>query len=165
MNDPQIRLIQPNDNDSVRKIVHETLAEFGLHGDGFAGVDDELNDMYTAYNKPLSAYYVVEIDSEILGVGGFAPLEGTETGTIAELRKMYLKPQLRGQGMGQKLIEICIKNAKENDFKIMYLETVPTMKAAQALYLKNGFEFSDKRMGNTGHSKCNVHMSKTLNES
>ncbi len=162
MSEFQIKRIEPQDNLSVRHIVHKTLAEFGLHGEGFAGVDEELNDMYTAYSQPLSAYYMIKRGSEVLGVGGFAPLEGTEPGTVAELRKMYLLPQLRGQGLGQKLIELCINGAKENGYHTLYLETVPAMEAAQALYLKNGFEYTEERMGDSGHSNCHVHMSKSL---
>lgn len=162
MNNHQIRLIQPGDNESVRNIVHDTLAEFGLHGEGFAGVDEELNDMHAAYNNDLSAYFVVESDGKLYGVGGFAPLEGTEPGTVAELRKMYLMPQLRGLGLGQKLIESCIIGAKKSGYHTMYLETVPDMKTAQALYLKNGFEYIDERMGDTGHSNCHVQMRKIL---
>ena len=157
-----IRPIQPDDNPAVKNLVLETLAEFGLYGEGFAGVDEELEDMYAAYSDELSAYYVVEYKHQIMGVGGYAPLLGTKPGTTAELRKMYLTAPLRGQGLGQKLIDLCIKEAKEKQYTTMYLETVPAMKAAQALYLKNGFKYSD-RMGDTGHCNCSVTMVRHFN--
>lgn len=157
-----IRLIESPDNPAVRALVLDTLAEFELFGEGFAGVDAELDDMHAAYNNDLSAYFVVESAGQILGVGGYAPLLGTEPGTVAELRKMYLTPALRGQGMGQKLIDICIKAAKMKNYQIMYLETVPAMQAAQKLYLNNGFCYLDGRLGDTGHSNCSVCMQKVL---
>ncbi len=159
-----IRLIKQQDNQAVKDLVVETLAEFGLHGEGFAGVDAELNDMYGAYDNDLSAYFVVEFAGEVTGVGGYAPLLGTEPGSIAELRKMYLRPVLRGQGVGQELIDLCISEATAKGYQSMYLETVPEMQAAQALYLKNGFEYLSQRLGNTGHSNCHVCMSRVLND-
>lgn len=163
MNELVIRLIEPDDNSAVKALVHTTLAEFGLFGDGYAGVDPELNDMYAAYSDDLSAYYVVEFNGEICGVGGYAPLAGTERGTIAELRKMYLSPDLRGKGVGQQLIELCLSEAKAKAFSAIYLETVPAMKAAQALYFKNGFQYIEQKMGDTGHCNCGVCMLRKLN--
>lgn len=163
MNEFKIRSIKPDDNQSVKRLVLETLAEFGLDGAGYAGVDIELEDMYSAYNNELSAFYVIEKAAVIYGIGGYAPLLGTQPGTIAELRKMYFQPALRGMGMGQRLIELCIKQATKVGYQTIYLETVPTMKAAQSLYLKNGFKYLEQRLGDTGHSKCHVYMSRALN--
>ncbi len=158
-----IRLIKPEDNQAVKELVLKTLAEFNLHGAGYAGVDVELEDMYSAYADQLSAYYVVEdSDGQIKGAGGYAPLLGTEPRSIAELRKMYLSPQLRGQGIGQQLIDLCIKAVIEKNYQSIYLETVPSMKAAQKLYLKNGFEYLEGRLGNSGHNNCDVCMMRKL---
>ncbi len=163
-NEIVIRLIKSSDNPKVKQLVQTTLAEFGLSGEGYAGVDPELNDMFNAYADDLSAYYVVELDGEINGVGGYAPLTGTQRGTIAELRKMYLLPALRGKKVGFKLIQLCLKEATDKGFSAMYLETVPAMKDAQALYYKNGFEYLDKRLGDTGHGNCEVCMLRSLND-
>ena len=164
MKPPVIRLIKTKDNAAVKTLVQNTLAEFGLVGEGYAGVDAELNDMCQAYANELSDYYVIELNQQILGAGGYAPLIGTEPGTVAELRKMYFHASLRGQGMGQKLIELCINDAKAKGYQSMYLETVPAMITAQALYRKNGFVQLDHRMGDTGHGNCEVCMLKTLND-
>ena len=164
MKPPIIRLIQVKDNPAVKALVQNTLAEFGLVGEGYAGVDAELNDMFHAYANELSDYYVIELNHQILGVGGYAPLMGTEPGTVAELRKMYFHPSLRGQGLGKKLIELCIHAAKAKGYRSMYLETVPAMKVAQALYLKNGFVQLDHRLGDSGHGNCDVCMMKTLHD-
>ena len=43
-----------------------------------------------------------------------------------------------------------------------YIETMPNMISAQKLYLKKGFEYIDKPMGNTGHTACPVWMLKDL---
>lgn len=164
MTEAQIRPIKPSDNQTVQELVVSTLAEFGLSGQGFAGVDVELDDMHAAYADELSAFYVVEVAGEIQGVGGYAPLAGTEPGTIAELRKMYFRPALRGLGVGQQLIDLCIKAAQAKGFHTMYLETVPDMRAAHRLYLKNGFSYIEHKLGDTGHHKCGVYMTRELND-
>jgi putative acetyltransferase len=60
------------------------------------------------------------------------------------------------------LIETCLEKAKTIGFENCYLETMPYMDAAQALYKKNGFVNLDKPMGNTGHYSCPVWMLKKL---
>jgi len=164
MNEPIIRLIEAKDNATVKSLVQTTLAEFGLFGEGYAGVDPELNDMYAAYSDELSAYYVVEVSGEICGVAGYAPLAGCVRGTIAELRKMYLLPKLRGQGVGQQLIELCLSEATDCAYSAMYLETVTEMQAAQKLYVKNGFKYLEDRIGDTGHNQCGVCMMRPLHD-
>ncbi len=160
----KIRQIEPADNEQVKKLVLTTLGEFGLFGEGYAGVDPELNDMYASYNNELSAYFVVEYKGEISGVAGYAPLAGTQIGSVAELRKMYLNPSLRGKQVGYQLIQKCINEAIKKGYCKMYLETVPEMKAAQALYVKNGFSYLKQRMGDTGHNNCGVCMVRKLND-
>ncbi len=161
---PVVRLIEAADNQAVKALVLDVLAEFGLFGEGFAGVDAELDDMFAAYNNALSDYFVVELDDQILGVAGYAPLSGTEPGTVAELRKMYLTAALRGQGIGQQLIAACIQGATDKNYQSMYLETVPAMQAAQKLYLSNGFNYLEGRLGDTGHHSCEVCMQRKLHD-
>ena len=49
-----------------------------------------------------------------------------------------------------------------NNFTKCYIETMPNMISAQKLYLKKGFEYIDKPIGNTGHTACPVWMLKDL---
>jgi putative acetyltransferase len=56
----------------------------------------------------------------------------------------------------------CLAFAKVQNFELCYLETLPYMKAAQKLYLKTGFDYITGPMGNTGHTSCNVWLTKTL---
>lgn len=162
MMNANIRPIESKDNAKVKQLVHDVLIEHGLSGEGFAGVDPEMDDMYSAYQGNKAVYYVIEQADEIVGGGGFASLAGAEGEGIAELRKMYLRPSLRGQGWGHQLLLRCIEGARQAGFKHMYLETTPAMKTAQKLYLKHGFSYRDTRMGHTGHGGCEVLMSRRL---
>ena len=158
----KIRRIQPQDNQAAKDLVINTLAEFGAKGPGFASSDAELQDMYAAYQAPDKAFYVIENNGIVLGIGGLAPLDGEENSGICELRKMYFDPKLRGLGMGKQMIDKCIAKAQEIGFHTMYLETIPEMTAAQGLYKSRGFEYLECAKGNTCHSACEVYMQKTL---
>jgi putative acetyltransferase len=118
--------------------------------------------MSKAYNAPRSAYYVVELEGQVLGGGGIAPLEGATNPRICELRKMYFLPALRGLGAGQALLDTCLAKARDYGFELCYLETVVGMDSAMALYQKAGFRSLDKPMGDTGHGGCNRFYAKSL---
>ena len=104
---------------------------------------------------------MVDDEKEIIGCAGIAPLANEEE-NVCELQKMYLLPKVRGRGLGDKLIAVCLQQAKEYGFESCYLETMPYMKAAQKLYQKHGFEYLDSPMGCTGHTSCPVYMYKKL---
>ncbi|MEZ0368995.1 MAG: GNAT family N-acetyltransferase, partial [Candidatus Sericytochromatia bacterium] len=65
-------------------------------------------------------------------------------------------PELRGLGLGQKIMNLCLKAAQEKGFIRCYLETLASMKQARALYAKNGFEPLAQPLGSTGHFSCNA---------
>lgn len=157
----QMRPIEEADNPQVCRIIHDVMTEFGAVGAGYSINDPEVAQMFQAYNDSRSRFYVITSDDEILGCGGIAPLiDGGEH--VCELRKMYFLPQLRGTGMGSKLIRECLHQAKELGFTQCYLETLESMHAARTLYRKFGFSSIDHPMGNTGHHACNQWMIKNL---
>lgn len=84
----KIRPILPEDNAAIARIIRTVMPEFGASGKGFAIHDEEVDDMYAAYNRPRCAYFVCEDHDSIVGGGGIAPLEGGDSGTC-ELKKMY----------------------------------------------------------------------------
>lgn len=159
-----IRSIKPEDNPSVAAIIRIVMTEFGASGKGFAIHDKEVNDMFAAYTMPRCAYFVCEINGQVIGGGGVAPLEGGDEATC-ELKKMYFLPQGRGQGLGQQVLDKCLATAREIGFEYCYLETFHTMKQAMKLYQKNGFEKIPGPCGRTGHFACDTFYIKKLSVS
>jgi putative acetyltransferase len=157
----KIRLIQMDDNTVVADIIRQVMTEFQAVGCGYSINDSEIDDMHTAYALKGSAFYVVTLNDHVLGCGGFGPLAGADRETC-ELRKMYLKSELRGMGVGTKLLELCLEEAARSGFRRCYLETMDDMKQAQHLYGKHGFKYLDKPLGNTGHSSCGTWMARDL---
>lgn len=156
-----IREVDPKDNLSLANLIREVLIELGVPKVGTAYEDPELDAMHAAYDFPRSAYFVVEEEGKVIGGAGISPLAGEEEG-FCELQKMYFSPQARGKGLGKKMIDHCLRFALAHHYSLCYIETLPTMKAAQHLYVKTGFTYLDAPMGNTGHTSCNIWLKKDL---
>ncbi len=159
-----IRPVRPADRPAVARLIRTVMPEFGAKGPGFAINDPEVDDMFSAYQAPRSAYFVVTRtsgDDVVVGGGGYAPLTGGG-GETCELRKMYFMPELRGLGLGQELLSKCLTAAREAGFARMYLETLAAMSQARALYERNEFMRLDGPEGATGHFACNSFYARSL---
>lgn len=157
----QIRPIKKTDNAVVADLIRLVMTEFLAVGRGYSINDSEVDDMHDAYADDNSAFYVVELNGLVLGCGGFGPLTGADH-KICELRKMYFKSELRGLGVGTKLLELCLESAANAGFQHCYLETLDNMEQARHLYGKHGFKYLDEPMGNTGHTGCGTWMVREL---
>lgn len=157
----KIRLIEEADNAVVADIIRLVMTEFEAVGCGFSINDAEVDDMYAAYSAGRSAFYVVELEGRILGCGGFGPLTGADEGTC-ELRKMYFKSELRGLGVGTRLLNLCLEEAARAGYRNCYLETMDNMEQARRLYGRHGFKYLERPMGNTGHTSCGTWMVREL---
>jgi putative acetyltransferase len=153
--------MQTKDNTAVARIVREVMTEYGAVGCNFSISDPEVDAMYEAYPAPAAAFFVVEAGSRVFGCGGMGPLVGGPA-DVCELRKMYFLPELRGTGMGAKLLAMILDAARRAGYRRCYLETLESMGEARRLYLKHGFEPIESPLGNTGHSGCNAWMIRDL---
>lgn len=174
----RIRPVMPEDNTAIRDIILETLVEHGAIGGGFASGDRDTRQMYEAFQQEGRRYFVIERHPAdgwsslpsvpeksgsrpvILGGAGIAPLPG-EPGTC-ELVKMYFRPEIRGLGLGKRLLQHCLDEAVRLGYKQIYLETIELMRAARGLYEHLGFSQISGPMGNTGHFACDVFYFRTL---
>ena len=156
-----IRPINESDNKHISVILREVLIEMDIPRIGSAYEDPEINNMYESYQSNRSIYFVVEENNKILGGAGINQLKNGNI-NICELQKMYFHKSIRGRGIGDKMIELCLNFAVESNYKKCYIETMPNMVDAQKLYIKKGFEYIDNPLGNTGHTACPIWMLKNL---
>lgn len=156
-----IREITTNDDVQIAQVIRAVLIEFGVPKVGTAYADTALDCMTDTYRKKTSTYFVVDHKGKVMGGAGIAQLENYD-GKVCELQKMYFLPEARGIGLGRKMINVCLKKAKDLGFESCYLETLPYMEDARKLYTKVGFESLDGPLGDTGHYSCNLWMLKKL---
>lgn len=130
-----IRRATGADTAPARRVVYGVLAEYGLHPEP-AGTDADLNDLGTAYLAAGGGFDVaIAPDGSIAGCCGLKPMAD---GAV-ELRKMYLRADARGQGVGRRLLERAIARARSLHFTRIELETASVLKEAIALYRQSGF--------------------------
>ena len=129
------------DRAAIETLVYNVLAEYGLEPD-LDDTDRDLLDIESNYLARGGVFEVIEdADGRIVGSIGLFPLN-EET---IELRKMYFAPEIRGLGLGQKLLDAMIEKARKLGYMRVYLETASVLKPAVHIYEKAGFRPVDEK--------------------
>ena len=103
----------------------------------FQNFDQELASLPGDYAPPEGRLLLAEVEGQ---TAACVALHKLETG-ICEMKRLYLRPQFRGKGLGRALAERIIAEARQIGYKRMRLDTVePVMKDAVAMYRKLGFK-------------------------
>ena len=158
----RLRPIQAHDDPEIGQLIRGVLKEYQAAEEGTAFADDALDQMFDTYARDeRSGYWIVRTGDTLAGGAGIAPLKGTVEPTC-ELQKMYLRPEFRGSGLGSELLRACEAFARQKGFRYCYLETLPQLQHAMALYERKGFVYLDQPLVDTGHFSCTVWMQKQL---
>ena len=156
-----LRPIRLADNPSIASIIRKVLAEFGADKPGTVFYDPTTDALFELFRADDSIYFIAEVDGRVVGGAGIFPTDGLPNG-CCELVKLYLLPQHRGMGLGKMLIGACTDYAATQGFTSVYLETMPELEQAKSLYVKCGFKYLNRAMGNSGHFGCSLWMLKEL---
>ena len=119
---------------TIRFIFDILQNEFGRHSK--SGRPDVRN-IFEFYQKDEKSNFWLAIDESDNVVGTIALFNlGEEWGN---LRRLYVKKELRGKGVAKELFSVFLKFAKEKGYKKIFLSTWDGAIAAQKFYEKNGF--------------------------
>lgn len=121
--------------------------------------------------EPEDTALLADPNGRIVRRGGavlFALRDGEVVGTCAllrhrgdlwELAKMAVAAPVRGQGLGRRLAEAAIDEARRRGARTLFLETSPVLKPALALYRSLGFRrVRQGPHGPTKYRRCTIAM-------
>ncbi len=103
----------------------------------FQNFDKELAALPGDYAPPAGRLLLAEYEDQLAGCVALHKLDSG----ICEMKRLYLRPKFRGQGIGRLLAERIITEARHIGYERMRLDTVePVMKDAVKMYRKLGFK-------------------------
>lgn len=156
-----IRPIEPKDNIALAQVIRAALKEFGANKPGTVYFDPTTDHLFELFQVPGAVYFIAEKEGTLLGGSGIYPTQGLPHLTC-ELVKLYLSADARGMGLGKKLLLQSMEWAKQQGYEQVYLESMPELAKAVAIYENVGFQRIQQPLGNSGHDGCDIWMTKKL---
>lgn len=95
------------------------------------------------YVPPRGRTFVAEDGGAFLGMGFLRPLDGTDY----EIKRLYVRPEARGTGLGRTLLYRVMDAARALGGRRLFLDTLGTLTPAIRLYEAEGFRFTDPYPG------------------
>jgi GNAT superfamily N-acetyltransferase len=133
----RFQLIEPSDEAGIRDarvLFTEYQRELGLDL-GFQGFQNELDTLPGKYAAPKGRLYVVYDQGEAIGCAALRPLEEG----VCEVKRMYLRPDRRGEGIGRELLILLLKGAEMSGYERVRLDSLGRLTGAIRLYESLGF--------------------------
>lgn len=137
---PEIATLEARASEDI-EAVRDLIVEYAAWLDidlCFQNYDAEIADLAAAYGAPAGRLYLVRADRSPAACIALRPLaiEGE-----AELKRLYVRPAYRGQGIARMLVQRGIADARTIGYRILRLDTLPPrMSEADALYRSFGFQ-------------------------
>jgi len=101
----------------------------------FQYFDEELESLPGRYADPEGGYWVAWDGDQAVGM---VALRGIDKG--CEMKRLYVADAARGTGLGRRLAERCVEEARKRGYSTLWLDTLRSMDAANHIYDSLGFE-------------------------
>lgn len=132
-----VRDWQKSDREAAAGVIRQVLEEYGLPWQP-READQDVIEVESAYLEVGGEFWVVEKESQIVGTAAYQPIPRGQN--AVEIRKMYLLPEVRGQGLGVYLLEQLEKAIACRNYQEIWIETATILKEAVRLYELNGYQ-------------------------
>ncbi|MGJ7514414.1 bifunctional helix-turn-helix transcriptional regulator/GNAT family N-acetyltransferase [Pseudomonas baetica] len=132
---------QPGD---MGKVVQQQAAlytrEYGWNGEFEALVAEIVSRYLREFDPATDRCWIAEKNGEVIG----SVFVVRHDETTAKLRMLYVDASARGLGIGQRLVEECLRFARQAGYKKIVLWTMSVLTDARKLYQKAGFELVEE---------------------
>lgn len=102
---------------------------------GFQDFAAEVAGLPGSYARPDGVMLIAWAEGEMAGIVAYRRHERAS----CEMKRLYVRPGFRGSGLGRRLCEALIAEARAHGYRRMLLDTVASMAAARRLYEALGF--------------------------
>ena len=119
--------------DRARELMNEYADSMGFH---FRDFEKEIVDLPGEYAPPEGCLLLAVEDDRAAGCVALREL----TDDMSEMRRLYVKPEYRGKGVGRQLVLAAINQARLIGYRSIRLITLSSMNEAVALYHSLGFK-------------------------
>jgi ribosomal protein S18 acetylase RimI-like enzyme len=130
-----IQATTPGQIEQARTLIREYTDGLGIDL-SFQELAQELADFPGAYAPPGGRLWLALDGAEAAGCIGIRPLEPG----ACEMKRLYIRPAWRGHGLGRRLVEAALEQARAMGYSAMCLDTLPQMGAAIRMYEAFGFQ-------------------------
>jgi DNA-binding MarR family transcriptional regulator/GNAT superfamily N-acetyltransferase len=142
---PTSYVLRPPNAGDLGWIVHRQgvlYAEEWGYNEEFEALVAEIVAAFVQHLRPSKERcWIAEKDGEIVG----SVLLVSKSQTVAKLRLLYVEPSARGLGIGARLIDECVRFARQAGYRQITLWTQSDLDAARRLYKKAGFTLTGKK--------------------
>ncbi len=105
----------------------------------FQNFEAELACLPGDYAPPRGALLLAWSGHALLGCCALRPLDAVDYPNACEMKRLYVRPPLRGEGIGRRLAEAVMDAARQAGYAFMLLDTLSEMETARAMYQELGF--------------------------
>ena len=130
----QLRPYEPRDRATVTSLIGDVLTEHGFSL-GMGGLERDLAEAHERYAAEGTGFWVAEIDGEVVGTVAIRRKDGP----TCELKRLYLRADQRGRGLGQALYAHAERFARDAGYERIWLDSSRRFARAHELYARNGF--------------------------